>query len=145
MFAKPVSVAHILPELDPTGATALSEQVARFYARAIEDGRVLVGERLPPIREVANACSVTRATVQEGYRRLADLGLVEGTVGRGTIVLAGRDAVADPKGRTLSPYAEAALRRTRSMRGAPSLPAAQKLVANFAELAPDDTRFPIGE
>ncbi len=138
-------MVHILPELDPSGATALSEQVARFYASAIEDGRVLVGERLPPIREVATACKVTRATVQEAYRRLADLGLVEGTVGRGTIVLAVGGAVADPKGRSLSPYAEAALRRTRAMRGAPSLPDAQQLVANFAELAPDDARFPIDE
>lgn len=145
MFATPLAVVHILPELDPAGASALSEQVARFYARAIEDGRVLAGERLPPIREVANSCGVTRATVQEGYRRLADLGLVEGTVGRGTVVLARGDAVTDPKARALSPYAEAALRRTRAMQGAPSLPDAQKLVANFAELAPDDARFPIDE
>lgn len=145
MFATSPSVVHILPELDPAGASALTEQVARFYARAIEDGRVQAGERLPPIREVAKACGVTRATVQEGYRRLADLGLVEGAVGRGTVVLVGGDAATDPKSRTLSPYAAAALRRTRAMQGAPSLPDAQRLVANFAELAPDDARFPIDE
>ena len=92
-------VPHLLPDLDPTDTTALSAQVADFYARAIEAGRILVGERLPPIREVANGCQVTRATVQEGYRRLADQGLVEGTVGRGTVVLAGGSAasVARPK------------------------------------------------
>ena len=145
MSATPSAVAHILPELDPNGATPLSEQVARFYARAIEDSRVMVGERLPPIREVANACGVTRATVQEAYRRLADLGLVEGTVGRGTMVLATGDAAAEPRSRSLSPYAEAALRRTRAMRGAPILPDDRALVANFAELAPDDARFPIDD
>ena len=60
----------------------MSEQIARFYESAIEDGRVPVGDRLPPIREVASTCSVTRATVQDAYRRLADRGLVEGTVGQ---------------------------------------------------------------
>lgn len=145
MSATSVPVAHILPELDPTSATALSEQVARYYARAIEDGRVMVGERLPPIREVAAYCGVTRATVQAAYRRLADLGLVEGTVGRGTIVLASGEVAIGSKPRSLSPYAEAALRRTRAMRGAPTLPDDRELVANFAELAPDDARFPIDE
>jgi 2-aminoadipate transaminase len=139
-------VPSLLPELDPASATAMSEQIARFYERAIEDGRVLVGDRLPPIREVASTCQVTRATVQEAYRRLADRGLVEGTVGRGTVVLAtptNSDAPAAGPGRLLSPYAEAALRRTRIMAGAPALPAAQTLVANFAELQPDEAQFPI--
>jgi len=143
--ATPVRVAHLLPDLDPTGNAALPAQVADFYARAIEDGRVPAGERLPPIREVANGCGVTRATVQEAYRRLADLGLVEGTVGRGTVVLGGSSQSSDPNKRLLSPYAEAALRRTRSMRGAPVLPEAQELIANFAELAPDETFFPVDE
>ena len=126
----------------------MSEQIARFYESAIEDGRVPVGDRLPPIREVASTCSVTRATVQDAYRRLADRGLVEGTVGRGTVVLTtanGNGHAASANGRLLSPYAEAALRRTRAMAGAPALAAGQALVANFAELQPDDAQFPIPE
>lgn len=126
----------------------MSEQIAHFYESAIEDGRVLVGDRLPPIREVASTCEVTRATVQDAYRRLADRGLVEGTVGRGTVVLATPstgDAQPAGGGRLLSPYAEAALRRTRGMAGAPALPLGQQLVANFAELQPDDAQFPIAE
>ena len=130
----------------------MPEQIARFYESAIEDGRVPVGDRLPPIREVASTCEVTRATVQEAYRRLAARGLVEGTVGRGTVVLAshsgnGSSNGHDPagSGRLLSPYAEAALRKTRSMAGAPALADDQPLVANFAELQPDDERFPISE
>jgi len=138
-------VARLLPDLDPTDPTALSVQVANFYARAIEGGRVLVGERLPTIREVSSGCKVTRATVQEGYRRLADMGLVEGTVGRGTIVLASATAASDPSHRLLSPYAEAAVRRTRTMQGAPSLSNARELVADFAELAPDESLFPVDE
>ena len=126
----------------------MSEQIARFYERAIDDGQVMVGDRLPPIREVATGCQVTRATVQDAYRRLANRGLVEGTVGRGTVVLRSPSASEDNApggGRLLSPYAEAALRRARSMAGAPTLPVGQELVANFAELQPDDAQFPIAE
>ncbi|HIE72606.1 MAG TPA: hypothetical protein EYP98_21955 [Planctomycetes bacterium] len=41
-------MAHLLPDLDPTDKAALPAQVASFYSRAIEDGRVLVNGALPP-------------------------------------------------------------------------------------------------
>src|SRR5689334_434060 len=105
------------------------------------------GERLPPIRAVADACDVARAAVQDAYRQLAEQGLVEGTVGRGTVVLgtSGDAGAAENARRPLSSYAEAALRRSREMAGAPPLPAGRALVANSAELAPDGARFPVDE
>jgi DNA-binding transcriptional MocR family regulator len=137
----------LLPELDRDHASPLTAQIAGFYLRAIHDGRMRAGERLPPIREVASACDVTRATVQDAYRQLADQGLVEGTVGRGTVVLGGKGASkrdgAPSWSNALSAYAEAALRRSQEMPGAPPLPAGRTLVANFAELAPDGERFPV--
>lgn len=142
-----------LPELDRASRLSLQAQIAAFYGEAIRDGRLRGGERLPPIREVAKVCDVTRATVQEAYRLLAQRGLVEGTVGRGTTVLTpvAPPGPGDGNGREvhgrrpLSPYAEAALRRTREMPGAPPLPSGRQLVANFAELAPDCDRFPVDE
>ena len=136
----------LLPEVDREAPAPLAAQIAGFYARAIAEGRMRVGDRLPPIREVAATLDVTRATVQEGYRQLAERGLVAGTVGRGTVVVPGArgegaGALA-PVG-PLSPYAEAALRRSEEVPGAPPLPPGQPLVANFAELAPDDARFPV--
>lgn len=134
----------LLPDLDRTAPTSLANQIAGFYARAIDDGRMRPGERLPPIRAVASACDVTRATVQNAYRQLAERGLVEGTVGRGTVVLGReRHRGAAPELSPLSAYAEAALRRSREMSGAPPLPLGRALVANFAELAPDGDRFPV--
>jgi len=133
----------------------LTTQLVGFYADAIREGRMRSGDRLPPIREVAKACDVTRAIVQDAYRELSQRGLVEGTVGRGTTVIAGTrsesaegasgNGVADggTSGRPLSPYAEAALRHLQEMPGAPPLPAGRALVANFAELAPDGDRFPV--
>lgn len=141
-----MSAVHLLlPELDRAAPSPLAAQIAGFYVRAIQDGRMRVGERLPPIRAVASACDVTRSTVQDAYRQLADEGLVEGTVGRGTVVLGDKTAVAETAdgGRLLSAYAEAALRRSQEMPGAPPLPAGRPLVANFAELAPDGDRFPV--
>lgn len=140
-------VPQLFPEPDPSSGVPLAEQIARYYAAAIEQGRVPPGDRLPPIRRVAGECSVTRATVQDAYRRLAERGLVEGTVGRGTVVLpraaSGAAGDGEPSARGISPYAEAALQRTRALSGVPAVPADQPIVANFAELAPDGARFPV--
>ena len=137
-----------MPEVDRAAPSSLAAQIAGFYRRAIQDGRMRPGQRLPPIRDVATVCDVTRGTVQDAYHQLADQGLVEGTVGRGTVVLGGgagaaaKDAAASGP---LSSYADAALRRSQEMPGAPPLPAGRTLVANFAELAPDGERFPVDE
>jgi len=146
------------PELDRDGKAPLAAQIVRHYADAIGEGRMRAGDRLPPIREIARACDVTRGTVQQAYRELAELGLVEGTVGRGTSVVErtprrrgtngagrGEPAIERERPRTTSPYAEAALRRAQEMTGAPPLPSGRELVANFAELAPDGDRFPVDE
>ena len=146
MSATSAHVHILMPELDREAPSPLAAQIVGFYVRAIEDGRLRMGTRLPPIRDVAKACDVTRGTVQDAYRQLADQGLVEGTVGRGTVVLGGvKPALALAAAGPLSAYAEAALRRSQEMPGAPPLPAGRELVANFAELAPDGDRFPVDE
>jgi 2-aminoadipate transaminase len=137
-----------LPELDPSAGLSPAAQIAAFYRRAIHDGRLRAGDRLPPIREVAAAIDVTRAVVQDAYRQLAEQGLVEGAVGRGTTVLPGgarAELQAPACAHSLSPYADAALRRSQVMPGAPPLPRGTRLVANFAELAPDSERFPVDD
>ncbi|HEX6813397.1 MAG TPA: PLP-dependent aminotransferase family protein [Planctomycetota bacterium] len=137
----------LLPEIDRAAPAPLAAQIAGYYTQVIQDGRMRGGERLPPIREIARACEVTRATVQEAYRQLARKGLVEGTVGRGTTVLGASVAKGAPDSAAgrLSPYAEAALRQGQEMPGAPPLRTGRALVANFAELAPDGARFPVDE
>jgi 2-aminoadipate transaminase len=136
---------HPLPDVDRSTGAPLTEQIARFYREAIEHGRLRTGDRLPPIRMVADSVGVTRATVQEAYRRLAEQGLVEGVVGRGTTVMplaGGSDGERSGTG-PLSAYAAAALRQSQAMGGAPALPRGRALVANFAELSPDGALFPV--
>lgn len=135
-------MAWAIPELSRGAAQPLAAQIAGFYAEAIRAGRLSRGERLPPIRTVAEACGVARGIVQTAYSALAEQGLVEATVGRGTVVAHAGGA---GRPRALSLYAEAALRRTEEMPGAPPLPPGRALVANFAELAPDAAAFPVGE
>ncbi len=140
------------PPLDRSLRASLATQIAGYYEGRIRDGDLRVGDRLPPIRSVAEACEVTRATVAEAYRLLAGQGFVESVVGRGTTVIAppashqataAAPAAAEPG--PLSPYARAALRQMREMPGAPPLPAGRALVANFAELAPASESYPVDE
>ena len=55
---------------------------------AIGAGRLQVGDRLPPTRELAGDLGLSRGVVVEAYRRLADEGLLTGRSGAGTRVLA---------------------------------------------------------
>ncbi|MGE3174597.1 MAG: PLP-dependent aminotransferase family protein [Planctomycetota bacterium] len=129
------------PELDRAAPATLGDQIAAHYRAAIAAGQLRPGDRLPPIREVAEASGVTRAVVQDAYKKLSDAGLVAAEVGRGTTVLQSAQAAA-PAG-PLSAFAEAALLQTQAMAPAPPLPPGQKLVANFAELSPDAAMFPV--
>ena len=113
LIANVVTLArNLIPDLDRANTQPLAEQIARFYREAIEGGRLRAGDRLPPIREVAEGISVTRATVQEAYRKLGEGAYVEGVVGRGTTVLPGK-VVADTAGASslLSAYATAEIGR----------------------------------
>lgn len=137
-----MSRAH-LPTLDPASADSAAAQIAAFYRSAIGSGHLRAGDRLPAIREVAEATGATRTTVQDAYKQLSDEGLVAGEVGRGTTVLPASGG-ADAKS-PFSAFAEAALQQMHGMPGAPALPQGQALVANFAELSPDGAAFPVEE
>src|SRR5580704_14338409 len=56
--------------------------------RGLTSGALRQGARLPPERDLARACRVSRTTVVAAYRELEAKGLVRGYVGRGTFVSA---------------------------------------------------------
>lgn len=118
---------------------SLADQLAAHFRAAITEGRCRPGERLPTIRAVAAGAGVTRATAQAAYRQLAGEGLVQATVGRGTVV-AGRREGAE---RGLSRSARAAWSTLRTTPALPSLPPDAALVADFAGLQPDHGLFPV--
>ena len=66
--------------------TSLTQQVVDRFAAAIEAGELEPGEKLPPTRELAELVGVNHLTAARVYRRLAELGFVTASVGRGTFV-----------------------------------------------------------
>src|SRR5262249_39850439 len=67
----------------------VARQVVAYLRRAIDEGRLAAGARLPPIRDPARDLGVNRETVADAYRPLPALGLTESGVGRGTFVRRG--------------------------------------------------------
>lgn len=71
----------------------LAHWLADRLRRAVADGRLPVGSRLPPSRVLAAELRVSRGVVTEAYRRLAEDGHVSGRGRGGTVVVAAPVAV----------------------------------------------------
>jgi DNA-binding transcriptional MocR family regulator len=98
--AKPIqSASGLLRAIGATRAELalmrpLYRAIVQLIDRAIGQGVLTPGGRLPPERELAAALQVSRATVVAAYRELEAKGLVRGYVGRGTFVSAQSDGSA---------------------------------------------------
>ena len=83
LFTAPVqSLIH----LDRDSDEPLYRQISREVQDAIASGELAEGTRLPTERALARELGVNRTTVMNAYNQLASEGLIEGHVGRGTIV-----------------------------------------------------------
>ncbi len=81
----------MLLHLDTSGDAPLHERIAGAVRRAVVEGEVAVGERLPGARDLAASLDVNVNTVLRAYRDLRDEGLLELRRGRGATVVAGPD------------------------------------------------------
>src|SRR2546421_7109896 len=84
-----------LAGLDRSEHGAVTRALVDFFVEAIEGGRLEPGDQLPPTRELAAAADVNHLTAARVYRRLAELGYVTASVGRGTFVSARAAAAAE--------------------------------------------------
>jgi DNA-binding transcriptional MocR family regulator len=87
-----------LSRLDREQPRSLTGQIVDAFAGAIADGELRPGEKLPPTRELAELAGVNHLTAARAYRRLAELGLVSGQVGKGTFVRRTAPTAADAAG-----------------------------------------------
>jgi 2-aminoadipate transaminase len=78
--------------IDKKSQEAVYEQIRRQIARAINDGILRAGDRLPPIRGLSRELGVNQMTVARAYRMLVDERLVAGRSGAGTVVCASAPA-----------------------------------------------------
>jgi GntR family transcriptional regulator len=74
-------------KVDRQDPLPLYEQVCAEIRRAIADGEIGPGERLPPARDLAAVLNVNSNTVFRALRVLRDEGLVEFRRGRGVTVI----------------------------------------------------------
>jgi GntR family transcriptional regulator len=72
--------------VDPQDPVPLHEQVAAEIRRAIAEGEIGPGERLPPARDLAFVLEVNANTVLRALRILRDEGLLDFRRGRGVTV-----------------------------------------------------------
>jgi DNA-binding transcriptional MocR family regulator len=74
-----------IPDL-PTDGSPLFHQILAALERAIRDGGLKAGERLPPQRALARTLGVSVGTVTRAYEEADRRGLTLGHVGRGTYI-----------------------------------------------------------
>jgi DNA-binding transcriptional MocR family regulator len=87
-----------LSHLDREGPVSITQQLVALFSAAIEDGNLEPGEKLPTTRALAADAGVNHLTAARVYRRLAELGYVTATVGRGTFVRTLVPAASDEQG-----------------------------------------------
>jgi GntR family transcriptional regulator len=79
----------MLLRLNDDDRSPLYQQVAAAVRRALVEGELSPGDRLPPARELAGSLGVNMHTVLRGYAELEAEGLVRMRRGRGVTVAAG--------------------------------------------------------
>jgi 2-aminoadipate transaminase len=83
LFTAPISS---LIQLERSNGVPLYRQICQRLREAILSGELPEGVRLPTERALAGELGINRTTVMNAYNELASEGLVEGHVGRGTLV-----------------------------------------------------------
>src|SRR5713226_6797415 len=83
LFTAPI---HALIHLDRSSNIPLYRQICQGLREAILSGQLAEGTRLPTERALASELGVNRTTVMNAYNEIASEGLIEGHVGRGTLV-----------------------------------------------------------
>lgn len=94
--------------IDRHGEVPIGVQLAWALRARIGDGRLCPGERLPGLRELAEALGINANTARAVYQRLEQEGLIESRQGTGTFVARSADARSAQAGQIAADAAERA-------------------------------------
>jgi GntR family transcriptional regulator / MocR family aminotransferase len=84
---KRISAGFLPPvALDAAGSTPMYDQLSEWFRRAIVDGRLRPGQRVPSTRSLAKELKISRVPVLSAYEQLYAEGYLETFVGAGTCV-----------------------------------------------------------
>ncbi|MEZ6122894.1 MAG: GntR family transcriptional regulator [Planctomycetaceae bacterium] len=75
-------------QIDPNNGIAIYEQIERQVKFAVANGSLVVGERIPSVRELATQAAVNVNTVARAYRELQQQGILNSIRGTGLAVAA---------------------------------------------------------
>ncbi|MFV0138243.1 GntR family transcriptional regulator [Streptomyces sp. HMX87] len=78
----------MLVQIDHASPVSLGEQVAASVRRAVAEGTLRKGQRLPAARALAKTLNINMHTVLRGYQILKEEDLIEMRPGRGAVVTA---------------------------------------------------------
>lgn len=101
--------------LDPRSRRQASGQLRELLARRIASGSLGPGERLPPVRAMAEMLGVAPNTVAKAYRELEAAGLLVARGRHGTFVAERLPLPADRRAAQLERAAAAYVRRARQL------------------------------
>jgi 2-aminoadipate transaminase len=132
-----------LPSLDRPlrHGAPVYRQLAEHIRAQIQAGDLSEGERLPPIRSLAEDLQLNRDTVASAYEALAGEGLIDSVVGRGTFVRSrsGSEPLALSQPLPLATQVERLLNHERAR---PRFPHGDGLVS-LHTLIPDPAFYPV--
>jgi DNA-binding transcriptional regulator YhcF (GntR family) len=83
-------------EVDPASSVPIYEQIIARIEEAVATGRLVAGERLPPVRDLAEELGVAPGTVARAYGVLERKGVLETSGSRGTHVAGRTSSPAGP-------------------------------------------------
>ncbi|MCL6424469.1 GntR family transcriptional regulator [Brachybacterium sp. JHP9] len=130
------TVLHGIVRIDRTSLDSPAQQIHTSIARAIQDGRLAPGTRLPTVRALAAEAGVAVNTVAKAFRRLGEAQLVI-TRGRAGTVVAPLDTVGSRLESAARAYAELAAEH-----GFGAEASAQMVLDAFADLRADSAAAP---
>lgn len=89
----------MLFRVDPSSHTPIYRQIVDQVRAALAAGRLMPGDRLPGVRELAQELAINLQTIAKAYAELAHEGVVETRRGLGTFVAGAAKRAAQKQGR----------------------------------------------